>query len=510
MLMKSNNNVLLPSVLALITILTRIPFTSKILSNWDSVQFALAIEKYDITVHQPHPPGYFLYVMLGKFLNLFIADINMSFIAMSIMASGLTVFFIFLLAREIYDTKIAFWSSVLAITSPLVWFHGEIALTYIFDAFFSIFFAFLCWKILNGQFRLIFISALVLAFIGGVRQSTLVFLIPLWLYSIRKAPYKYIIISFALFVAGILSWFLPMLSMTGGYERYKAAVDEHWAYTMHPSTVINGGLKNLISNSKDIIQFTTYGLGLAIAFDVFYLVKSGFKDVRSLSSRTGIFITLWILPAILFYLLFYMGGYGYCLIFMPALFILSVKAFNCLSEKSSYPLKAFTIIIFLTITFNLYYFFYTRSPASLYIIERNYTDTMDFVKAVREKFSPADTVILSYDYQFRGPRHFMYYMPEYKVYIMDNRVDMLGRSRRIYWGQNRNTFVSDKTYIPKGIKYFLSPMDDNIFLAKTGKPEENIKILSMGEKDVAFYGDISLAPETYRGITFAIGNEGMP
>jgi hypothetical protein len=501
------DNILLPALLFLITVISRIPFTSKILSNWDSVQFALAIERYDITVHQPHPPGYFLYVMLGKILNLFTGDANMSFIIMSIIASGLTVFFIFLLTRELYDTTTAFWSSVLAITSPLLWFHGEVALTYIFDAFFSVFFAFLCWKILNGQYRLTLISALVLAFIGGVRQSTLVFLIPLWLYSIRKSPYKYIIISFALFVAGILSWFLPMLSMTGGYERYKAAVDEHWAYTMYPSTIIHGGLTSLINNLKDIIQFITYGLGLSIAFDAFYLIKSGFKDVKSLFSRKGIFISLWISPAVLFYLLFYIGGYGYCLIFMPALFILSVKAFNCLAEKSSYPLKTFTIIIFLTITFNLYYFFYTNSPASLYILERNYTDTMDFVKAVREKFSSSDTVILSYDYQFRGPRHFMYYMPEYKIYIMDDRVDTLGRRRRIFWGQNRNTFVSDKTYIPKGIKYFVSPMDNNNILAEMKKAGENIKILSMGEKDIAFYGDISLAPKAYSGIKFAIGNK---
>jgi hypothetical protein len=506
MLLKSKNNILLPLLLVLITILTRIPFTSKILSHWDSVQFTLATERYDITVHQPHPPGYFLYVMLGKFFNLFTGDANMSFITMSIIASSLTVFFVFLMAREMYDTKTAFWSSVLAITSPLLWFHGEVALTYIFDAFFSVFFAFLCWKILNGQYRLIFISALVLAFIGGIRQSTLVFLIPLWLYSIRKSPYKYIIISFALLVTGILSWFLPMLSMTGGYERYKAAVDEHWAYTMYPSAVINGGLKSLINNLKDIIQFTIYGLGLSIAFDAFYLIKSGFKDVKSLSSRKGIFISLWILPAILFYLLVYIGGYGYCLIFMPALLILSVKAFNCLAEKSSYPQKTFAIIIFLTITFNLYYFFYTNSPASIYILKRNYTDTMDFVRAVRGKLSSSDTVILSYDYQFRGPRHFMYYMPEYKVYIMDNRVDMHGRRRRIFWGQNRNTFVSDKVYIPEGIKYFVSPINDKNFLTEMKKAGEKINILSMGEKDIAFYGDIGLAPKAYSGIKFVIGN----
>lgn len=142
---------LLPLSLFLITVASRIPFTSKLLYHWDSVQFALALEKYDITTHQPHPPGYFLYVMLGRLLNLFIIDANTVFVTISIIFSGLTVVAIYYLANEMYNRKTGVIAAAIAITSPNLWFHGEVALTYIVEAFFSTVIAYLCWKIYTGE-----------------------------------------------------------------------------------------------------------------------------------------------------------------------------------------------------------------------------------------------------------------------------------------------------------------------------------------------------------------------
>ena len=85
------DNFSLPIILFLLTKITRIPFTSKYLYHMDSVQFALALDLYDVTIHQPHPPGYFLYVMRGSFVNILIRDANTVFEFISIILSGLTV-----------------------------------------------------------------------------------------------------------------------------------------------------------------------------------------------------------------------------------------------------------------------------------------------------------------------------------------------------------------------------------------------------------------------------------
>src|SRR3972149_11100567 len=97
-----------------ITVFTRVPFGSRLLYHWDSIQFALALKKYDITLHQPHPPGYFLYVMLGRLFNLFINDANTVFVSMSIIFSGLTIVAIYYLGKEMYDKKIAILAALIA------------------------------------------------------------------------------------------------------------------------------------------------------------------------------------------------------------------------------------------------------------------------------------------------------------------------------------------------------------------------------------------------------------
>src|SRR5262249_24558274 len=51
--------------LSLLTIVSRLPYRARMLYNWDAVQFALALREYDVVKHQPHPPGYVLYVGFG-------------------------------------------------------------------------------------------------------------------------------------------------------------------------------------------------------------------------------------------------------------------------------------------------------------------------------------------------------------------------------------------------------------------------------------------------------------
>src|SRR5213592_2807856 len=170
--------------LFIVTVISRLPFTSRLLFDQDSVQFALALEKYDVYLHQPHPPGYFLYVMAGKLLDHFIQDANTSFIAMSVVASGLTVVAIYYLARAIFNENTAWWAGWLAVTSPLLWFYGEVALSYIVAAFFNAWIALLCWRLLHGERKRAYLSAVLLGIGGGIRQDLLMFLFPLWIFCI--------------------------------------------------------------------------------------------------------------------------------------------------------------------------------------------------------------------------------------------------------------------------------------------------------------------------------------
>ena len=45
---------------------TRLPFLASSLDDIDAVNFALALGDFDPARHQPHPPGYAVYVLLAK------------------------------------------------------------------------------------------------------------------------------------------------------------------------------------------------------------------------------------------------------------------------------------------------------------------------------------------------------------------------------------------------------------------------------------------------------------
>src|SRR5213592_2452339 len=119
------------------TLISRLPFASKVLYDQDAIQFGLALEKYDLYLHQPHPPGYFVYVMLGKLVDLFFYDANSSFLLLSFIGSGLTVVAVYYLGVAIFDRQEGLWAATFALTSPLLWYYGELALTYVVAAFFN-------------------------------------------------------------------------------------------------------------------------------------------------------------------------------------------------------------------------------------------------------------------------------------------------------------------------------------------------------------------------------------
>ena len=75
------------ALLATAVAVTRFVFRSHYLYDLDSVNFGLAIGRFDPRVYQPHPPGYFLYVCLGRVLNFLFHDANLALVVISILAS---------------------------------------------------------------------------------------------------------------------------------------------------------------------------------------------------------------------------------------------------------------------------------------------------------------------------------------------------------------------------------------------------------------------------------------
>jgi len=478
-----NKEIILPLSLFLVTILTRIPFTSKLLYHMDSVQFALALENYDITLHQPHPPGYFLYVMLGRLINLFIKDANSTFIFISILFSGLTVATIYYLGKEIFDKKTGILAALIALTSPNLWFHGEVALTYIVEAFFSSLAALLCWRILKGEHKYLWLSVIALGIAGGIRQNTVVFLLPLWLFSVKGVPLRKIIPSLGLLGVVCLLWFIPMVWMTGGWNAYQSAFRELWLFNTGHVSVFEKGWGSFQIFSTALANFVLYGVGAGIfilGIATYSLIRH--RKLRFLDSNKIFFFLLWFMPSVLFYLLIFIhpANPGYVLIFLPALLILTAASIGFISNdlkgfitKDFAPIIASVIIVVNTAMF---FFYHYVSYREIRIHDRNLSIMVDGIKS----FTPENTAFFVEPYIFYGFRHIMYYLPEYRVYLVDVRIAPTGERMKTSWGMQRKTLLSNDVIIPEDINNFVVPTFTDI-TDKVSKIEgASIKKLSSG------------------------------
>jgi len=144
---------LIAAALSLVTVLSRLPYRARMLYNWDAVQFALALREYDVVKHQPHPPGYILYVALGRLVHGWTGDAAAAYVLLAVAFSGAGTFMVYLLARAMYDRATALTAATLLAVSPLFWFYGSVGLTYAGEALLASTVAYFSFRAMLGSRR---------------------------------------------------------------------------------------------------------------------------------------------------------------------------------------------------------------------------------------------------------------------------------------------------------------------------------------------------------------------
>ena len=451
----------MPILLFLLTIFSRLPFTSKYLYHLDSGHFAFALDNSDLSLHQPHPPGYFLYIMLGRLVHLAINDANSALVTVSIFFSALTVVTVYFLGKELFDERIGIYSALLTLTSPNFWFHGEVALTYPAEAFFSALIGLYCWRAYQGNKKYVLLSAIMLAVASGFRQNTAVFLFPLWLFSVRKESFRSIVSGLVLFGIVSFAWFLPMIIYTGGLSVYIEAFRELLVFNTGNNSVFEKGLPALKLYSQTIYNFIFFSMGAALPV-LLLAVYSAFRNQRIalLNNTKTYFFAVWVLPSGMFYLLFFIhpANPGYILILLPPLMLIASVALSslCNDLRALTKLNFAPALFWLLILFNSSMFLFSRYPVTRYEVQSNDKNLANLFNALRH-FNPQTTLILvAGPYIFRSFRHIMVYLPEYTVYQVDIRMSPSGESRKFFGGELGKTILVKKIPLPSRIKYFAS------------------------------------------------------
>lgn len=501
-----------PFLLFGVTVLTRIPFASHLLYHLDSVQYALALDLYDIHLHQPHPPGYFVYILLGRLARFIVDDPNLALVSLSVLFTAGCVVIVHQLARDMFGAPCALIAALFALTSPNLWFHGVVALNYGLESFFSVAIAYLCWKIVAEKNHTSWLLlAIILALSGGIRQNTPVFLFPLVIYSCRRLPLRLLLLGGITFSIVTLGWFVPMINATGGWSTYIAAFRELWHFNTGNNSVFDHGLGKLLVHAYTLLNFVTCGIGAGVVILPFcgYIIVRR-HNVEWINKEKLFYFVVWIAPAFLFYLLIFIhpANPGYALVFTPPLYILLAKSVEYLDHELSSLLRWHwnIVITLIVITTNLYLFLFSTYPISAYIIRKHDQDLTIMINHLK-KFDPATTALFVGPYIFYGYRQIMYYLPEYFTYQAEYTVATDGQIREFLGGKNQRTFRTKSINLPRKITRFASLVNMDFREHKFNASDIQVDIL-LPESYVAS-GKILLVNRLYPKLPLTFGRD-MP
>jgi hypothetical protein len=453
--------------LGVLTVLSRIPLRSHYLFAWDSANFALALDQYNVAFHQPQPPGYPLYVATAWLVRLALHDANASYVALSIVASGLAVVFLVLAAGRLYGRTTALLAGVLLATSSVFWSQGEVAYPYAFLACFSALVGWLCVEVQSSRFKdqsgsrgdvLVVAIGVVLGIAAGFRTELLGFLlpgpggvvvplpvgflVPLWLYVALLRPGAWRRKVAALVVGGVacaavvVAWYLPMVARSGGWAAYQQATGSYYTYFIETTSGAGKLLVGLLENMRDVVGFLYNGVGLALVPMVYFLGRY-FAPGRLVTDGRARLVTLWLAPPVLFYVTVHIGNPGYVLSFLPAACIYAAEALlglledvrqaavelirrlgenaflRALSERGW--LVPTAIVAALAIGLSNAVLFRLGTGEGRYPeirqIDRIFARQLAYIQ---QRYPPGSTLLVAYD----RSRQYHYYLPPYRINLL--------------------------------------------------------------------------------------------
>jgi hypothetical protein len=477
--------------LAALTAASRIPFRSRLLPSWDAIQFALALREYSVVKHQPHPPGYILYVAAARAVNALAEDPAAALTWLAVAASAVTVFVVYRLAWALYGRVTAALAAAGLAASPLFWFYGLVALPYAPEAALATLVAAAVWRLRHGRPADVVWSAVVLGLAGGVRQSVLVLLFPLWAGAVWVAFRRWRPVLAGMGVIGltVAAWLAPMVWLAGGGRAYVAAALELFDSTVRRTTVLADWHGNVLSLGESLLL----GLGVLLAA-LLPASAAGFRALVRRDGRAWLFAG-WIVPPLLVYTFVHFGQYGYLCTVLPALSIVVARGVVRLAgavspagapwrARARWAVASAAFAVALT----AHVAFFTRAestevpgleaepgterwdtrllaayrfrlwPHTVRGLREQEEVIRAYARAVREGFDPGDTVLvteLGNRRSFPWFRHVMYYLPEYPVYhlrlgvftrgylashhdetmaaLADPEVFLPARARRLVW-----------------------------------------------------------------------------
>src|SRR4029079_16865786 len=96
-------------VLAIVFLALHLPYLPKSLEDVDSINFALGVRRFDVAHHQPHPPGYPIYIAAAKAAHAIVAPEARALGVLSVVSGAIGVLALAWLFRRLAGHESRAW-----------------------------------------------------------------------------------------------------------------------------------------------------------------------------------------------------------------------------------------------------------------------------------------------------------------------------------------------------------------------------------------------------------------
>lgn len=299
--------------------ITRWPYRSHALFSWDSANFALAVDRIDIAAHRPHPPGYLGYVFAARALRPLTGSVNGALVVWNLLVTILAAALVALFAWEVNEGPRRAWAAAAAwavlVTSPLLWFYGEIAEIYPSELFVSLLVAYAASRALRGRPHALEWCAAAIAVAVLFKMTAAVFLLPLIGYAWTASPARgtrrpAAILAAAMAAVGLLFLFVEPRLVQVTWSQFATATSG--------SRLVEGAassrLRSFNANARDTLTAALAALGVVNFAALVAWAAIDRRLPRSLDWRMAM---LWVGPWLMFLVFIHIGRPGYVLPLLP-------------------------------------------------------------------------------------------------------------------------------------------------------------------------------------------------
>jgi hypothetical protein len=217
-------------MLVAVFLLLHLPFLPPSLEDLDSINFALGLRDFDVAAHQPHPPGYPLYILAGKLAHQVVPSEAHALAVLSIVAGAASLFALVALYRRIDGDRPGRWSmpaAAVAASAPLFWFTAARPLSDSVGLAAAVGIQAMTLGVRSGEG--LAVAAGLAGLATGIRSQVLWLTVPLIALMVLRRPRPYrvedALVALGALIAGGLVWFVPLVWLSGGPVAYWRALD---------------------------------------------------------------------------------------------------------------------------------------------------------------------------------------------------------------------------------------------------------------------------------------------